>query len=102
MHAVRTAVVTVVAVAAAIAVATPARADGQVALLPLDADQQLELYGQPVASEIARALAAGGVDVVVVGPKSSVPEHVSLIVDGKVSAAKGDAVALSIRVRDPN
>ncbi len=79
-----------------------ARADGQVALLPLDADQQLELYGQPIASEIARALAAGGVDVVVVGPKSSVPEKVKLIVDGKVSAGKGDAVMLSIRVRDPN
>ena len=29
-----------------------------VALLPLDADRSLEIYGQPVASEIARALIA--------------------------------------------
>ena len=30
-----------------------------VALLPLDADAKLELFGQPVASEVARALVAG-------------------------------------------
>ena len=70
-----------------------------VALLPLDADQQLAIYGQPVASELARALGAGGVDVVVVGPKMAVPERARLIVDGTIRA-KGEAVVLSVRVRD--
>jgi hypothetical protein len=92
-----------------VAMTTPARGDGaggagagsgQVALLPLDADQQLEIYGQPVASEIARALIAGGVDVIVVGARTTVPKDVAIIVDGKITAAKGDAVTLSIRVRD--
>jgi hypothetical protein len=87
------------------AMAASARGDAgvgtaQVALLPLDADQQLEIYGQPVASELARALVAGGIDVVVVGPKSTVPKDVAIIVDGKITAAKGDAVTLAIRVRD--
>jgi hypothetical protein len=70
-----------------------------VALLPLDAEARLELYGQPVASEIARALVAGGIDVVVVGPKMAVPERVKLIVDGTIKN-KGDAVVLAIRVRN--
>ncbi len=78
-----------------------AYADDAVALLPLDADQRLEIYGQPVASEIARALVAGGVDVVVVGPKASVPERAKLIVDGTISANKADLVVLSLRVRNP-
>ena len=69
-----------------------------VALLPLDADRRLELYGQPVASEIARALVAGEIDVVVVGPKMAVPERAGLIVDGTITA-KGDDVTLSVRVR---
>lgn len=71
-----------------------------IALLPLDADQQLELYGQPVASEIARSLVAGGIDVVVVGPKMAVPERARLIVDGKIAAPpKSDTVTLTVRVR---
>ncbi|MCX5741206.1 MAG: hypothetical protein NT062_01765 [Proteobacteria bacterium] len=70
-----------------------------VALLPLDADARLELYGQPVASEIARALVAGGIDVVVVGHKMAVPERAMLIVDGTIRA-KGDAVVISLRVRN--
>ncbi len=82
-------------------VALRAHADDAVALLPLDADQRLEIYGQPVASEIARALVAGGVDVVVVGPKASVPERAKLIVDGTISANKTDLVVLSLRVRNP-
>ena len=73
---------------------------GAVALLPLDADARLEIYGQPVASEVARALVAGGIDVVVVGPKMGVPERAQLIVDGKISAGKSDAVVLSLRIRD--
>jgi hypothetical protein len=94
------------AMIAAIALAPAvARADGdyanQVALLPLDADQQLDLYGQPVASAIAHELTAGGIDVVVVSGKGHVPK-VRLIVDGRIAAGKGDTVVLSIRIRDPD
>ncbi len=71
-----------------------------VALLPLDADAKLELYGQPVASELARALVQGGLDVVVVGPKMAVPEKARLVVDGTIKAGKGDTVTLSARIRD--
>ncbi|MGE5184145.1 MAG: hypothetical protein ACM31C_18875 [Acidobacteriota bacterium] len=71
-----------------------------VALLPLDADARLEIYGQPVASEIARALVAGGIDVVVVGPKMAVPERARLILDGTITAGKGEAVSLAVRIRD--
>jgi hypothetical protein len=71
-----------------------------VALLPLDAESRLEIYGQPVASEIARALVVGGIDVVVVGPKMAVPDRARLILDGSIKADKGDAVTLSVRVRD--
>ena len=69
-----------------------------VALLPLDTDARLDLYGQPVASEIARALMAGGIDVVVVGPKMAVPTRATLVIDGTIKS-KGDAVVLAIRVR---
>ena len=76
-------------------------AKAAVALLPLDAEAKLEVYGQPVASEIAQALIAAQIDVVVVLPKMAVPEHAKLIVDGKIASAKGGAIELSIRVRDP-
>lgn len=88
-----------------LALAGPARAEtaksDAVALLPLDADARMAIYGQPVASEIARALASGGIDVVVVGPKMAMPERVKLVVDGRISASKGDVVTLSLRVRNP-
>ncbi len=78
-----------------------ARADpASVALLPLDAEAKLEIYGQPVASEVARALVAGGIDVVVVGPKMAVPERARLIVDGTIASGKGQAVELDARIRD--
>jgi len=85
----------------ALASAAQAQASGPVALLPLDAEQRLEIYGQPVASEIARVLSAGGVDVVIVGPKMGVPERARLVVDGTIKAGKGGAVTLSVRIRDP-
>ncbi|MGE3456258.1 MAG: hypothetical protein AB7O24_14195, partial [Kofleriaceae bacterium] len=72
-----------------------------VALLPLDAPPRLEIYGQPVASEIARALIAGGVDVVVVGPKMAVPARAKLIVDGTI-AGTTSAILLTIRIRNPS
>lgn len=72
-----------------------------VAMLPLDGEQRLEIYGQPVAAEIARALRAAGVDVVVVGARMEVPDRALLIVDGTIKAGKHDDITLSIRVRDP-
>jgi hypothetical protein len=77
-----------------------ARADDAVALLPLDADKSLEIYGQPVASEIARALVAGKLDVVVVGPKAGVPERARIVVDGRIAGDKADNVVITVRVRD--
>ena len=71
-----------------------------VALLPLDADARLEIYGQPVATEIARALISGGIDVVVVGAKMDVPADARLIVDGTIATDKG-GVTLSMRIRNP-
>jgi hypothetical protein len=77
------------------------KSEGAVALLPLDADARLAIYGQPVASEIARALVVGGVEVVVVGPKMAVPERARLVVDGTISSNKSDVVVLALRVRNP-
>lgn len=92
-------VAVVVVTAAPRAHAQPERA--AVALLPLDAAEQLEIYGQPVASEIARALVAGGMDVVVVGPKMAVPDRATLIVDGTIAqGGDGEAVVLTVRVRN--
>src|SRR5438270_11841868 len=71
-----------------------------IALLPLDAEQRLEIYGQPVASELARALGAGGIEVVVVGPKMAVPERARLVIDGTIKTTKTGVVALAVRVRD--
>jgi len=82
--------------------AAPAHAEPSgdaVALLPLDADRSLEIYGQPIAGEIARALVAGDVAVVVVGPKTAVPERARLIIDGTIALGKASAVTISLRVR---
>lgn len=81
------------------AFADPAPAGSGVALLPLDADRGLEIYGQPVASEIARALAAGNVRVVVVGPRMALPDQTPLIIDGTIAQGKGSAVTITLRIR---
>jgi hypothetical protein len=81
-----------------VVLATPARADS-VALLPLDGEKRLEIYGQPVAAELARALNGAGVEVVVVGAKMAVPAQAKLIVDGNIKA-KGQSVTLELRIRD--
>jgi hypothetical protein len=99
-------VVAVACVAAASVVRADAPAQPQplqdaVALLPLDAEKRLEIYGQPVAAEIARALRAGGIEVVVVVAGMTVPERARLIVRGKIVAGKGDTVALSVQISDP-
>ncbi|HWO20673.1 MAG TPA: hypothetical protein VNO30_18020 [Kofleriaceae bacterium] len=80
--------------------ARPAPASGAVALLPLDAGGRLEIYGQAVATEIARALTAGGVEVVVVGASMDVPAAARLIVAGTLAMDKG-LVSLSMLVRNP-
>lgn len=72
-----------------------------IAMLPLDGEKRLELYGQPVAVEIARALRAAGLDVVVVGARMDVPDRANLIVDGTIKSAKSKQIELSIRIRDP-
>ncbi|MGE0867924.1 MAG: hypothetical protein AB7P03_05165 [Kofleriaceae bacterium] len=78
-----------------------AQPNDAVALLPLDAPPRLEIYGQPVASEIARVLIAGGIDVVVVGPKMAVPARAKLIVDGTI-AGTTSAILVTLRVRTPS
>jgi len=78
--------------------AAPARGDS-VALLPLDGEKRLEIYGQPIAAELARALTAAGVDVVVVGANTAVPAQAKLIVDGTIKAKK-QTVTLELRIRD--
>lgn len=80
-------------------VAEPAPAAYGVALLPLDADKGLEIYGQPVASEMARALAAGNIRVVVLGPRMAPPDHTGLIIDGTIALGKGSAITISLRIR---
>jgi hypothetical protein len=70
-----------------------------VALLPLDTDRSLEIYGQPIANALARALGNAKVPVVVVGSKMAVPEHVRLIIDGTVGLGKASAITISIRIR---
>ena len=72
-----------------------------VALLPLATGKGFELYGHPVASEVARALRAGGLEVVVVGAGASVPDRARLVIDGTIAAAPKHGVALQVRVRDP-
>ena len=80
--------------------AEPAARGDAVALLPLDTDRSLEIYGQPVANELARALVDGSVAVVVVGPKMAVPERARLIIDGTIVLGKASAVTISIRIRN--
>jgi hypothetical protein len=67
--------------------------------LPLDAERSLEIYGQPVANQLARALTASAIQVVVVGARMAVPTQAQLIVDGTIAPDKGGAIKVTIRVR---
>lgn len=79
-----------------------ARGDDRVALLPLDAEKGLEIYGQPVASEVARALREGKIEIEVIGAKMAVPDTAKLIVDGTIAAGKNKKdIVLSLRIRNP-
>lgn len=96
----------IAAIASAVAVAQPDPPDPHpaakvtVALLPLDAEARLALYGQPVAAAISTALAAEGVDVAVVGQGDPVPTRAVLVVDGRIEK-KGKGIKLALRIRDP-
>ena len=71
-----------------------------VALLPLATGKGFELYGQPVAAEVARALRAGGLEVVVVSQGATPPARAHLVVDGTIAGGPHGAVAMQVRVRD--
>ena len=86
------------ALVAGIAAAAPPSGDS-VALLLFDADKRLELYGQPVASQLAVALSSAGVTVVVVGPDATIPTDARLILDGKITDEGGVTVTLGLRDR---
>lgn len=72
-----------------------------IALLPLDAEPRLTLYGQPVAAEVARALSAEGLEVVVVGAGAPVPARAALVVDGTIKRGERGAIWLEVGIRDP-
>jgi hypothetical protein len=97
---------TVVAIALLL-VAGRADADDEVprgqliALLPLAADAKLSIYGQPVASEVARQLELQGFAVVVVTSTAPVPSKARLVIDGRIVRGDGDTVKIEARVRDP-
>jgi hypothetical protein len=77
----------------------PAAAEGsRLALLPLDAPGKLAIYGQPVAAEIARALGAAGLDVVVVGAQMAVPREAVLVIEGSILGAR-KKVKVELRLR---
>jgi hypothetical protein len=69
-----------------------------VALLPLDAPGKLAIYGQPVANEVARTLAAAGLEVVVVGAQMAVPQDAVLVVEGSITSARR-RVTVELRLR---
>lgn len=85
------------------ALATTARAQPAappaVAVLPLDAEGRLEIYGQAIATELRRTLNASGIEAIVVSAKIEVPPGTQLIVDGTITEEKGGALALALRVR---
>ena len=97
---------TIVAIALLLA-AGRAEADDEVprgqliALLPLAADAKLSIYGQPVASEVARRLEVQGFAVVVVTSTAPVPSKARLVIDGRIVRGDGDTVKIEARVRDP-
>ena len=90
-----------VVVIAMVGMLARAHAEPFVALLPLDADPKLEIYGQPVASEVARTLKGANIDIQVVGAKMAVPDQATLIVDGTIKAGKGTQIVMSLRIRNP-
>lgn len=74
--------------------------NAKVALLPLDAEARLAMYGKPVAAEIARALIAGGLEIMV-ATNMTVPDQAVLVIDGSIKSKAG-AIIVSLRIRDPH
>jgi hypothetical protein len=81
--------------------ARAADASPVIALLPLAADNKLDLYGQPVAAEVARALEQDGFAIVLVTSTSPVPSRARLVIDGRIVRGDDGAIVLEARVRDP-
>jgi len=71
-----------------------------IALLPFTAERRLAVFGQPVASEISRALREAGLDVSLVGDGAPVPARARLVVSGRI-VKRGAGVVLEARIRDP-
>lgn len=69
-----------------------------IAMLPLDARGSLAVYGQPVASEVARRLSAAGLEVVVVGVDMVVPRDAALVVEGSLTSVR-KRVTVEMRLR---
>ncbi len=88
---------TLLAIDAASALADP---PATIAVIPLQSERRLALYGQPVANELATALRAAGFDVVLVSDVSVVPTRAWLVVDGRLVRA-GTTIAIELRLRDP-
>ncbi len=78
--------------------AEPRRAT--IALLPFAAEKRLALFGQPVASELTRALREAGLDVTLVSDGAPVPSRARLVVSGRI-VKQGAGVVLESRIRDP-
>jgi hypothetical protein len=73
-----------------------------IALLPLDTEARLEIYGRPVVTEIARALADGSdLEVMVIGAKGTIPPRAKLVVRGVLASKGGDSVQVTLYVRNP-
>lgn len=96
----RTLLVVAITLICGIARADQPRPPSRVVLTPLDAETRLEIYGQAVATEIARALVAGGIEVTVLGAKMGTPPGTRLVIGGALTV-KANAVSLAIHVRNP-
>jgi hypothetical protein len=85
--------------------AAPVRADEQpvIAVLPLAASgPRMSIYGAPVASAVARHVRAQGrFRVEALALDDVLPQRVDLVIDGRIVKARGSAVRLEARVRDP-
>jgi hypothetical protein len=75
--------------------------DNQTIAVLIDAHGKLEIYAQPVATEVARALEKDGYTIIVVTSTSSVPSRARLVIDGRIVRGKDDAVKIEAIVRDP-
>jgi hypothetical protein len=88
--------VKLVAMLVVMALASPVRAEPDaVGLYRFDTDKKLEIYGQPIANELARALTAAGIEVVVIGADDKTPKKVKLVVNGRIES-KGAEVVLTL------